>query len=598
MLQSTSIDDRIDANILNEIKNIAIPGRTVRHTCPACSHSRKPANRKIKCFTVTNDGDGIVFNCFHCGVSDCIPLEDRPTRSSLPSPRPKNSVVMMVKEKSRLDVDKLGEKAVEWLGGRGISEETARVYGVKQTVRFMQTTGRKEGVICFPYFNSGEPYAWKMRAVSSKAFQCSGAPSTLFGIEHVEVGEPLIIVEGEMDVLAMREAGIYSVGLPHGSLDKPLADGAAEFEDTPKLKALWEAREHIEAAPYIYIALDDDKAGNITSEEIARRVGKEKCWRVSFGEHNDANGALLSGGSDLVKDIVAQAEPWPVSGLYDAMSYKDEVMTLYDKGLGKGLSTGYASIDTYYTIAPGQLTVVTGVPGSGKSELLDQILLNMAEREGHCFALCSFENEPYYHIPKLISKRLRKPFFNGSFPRATSSEVEAAYEWVNRHFCFLHQKDGSLTDIEDIIDRIKASVLRYGVRGVVIDPYNFISKKNKEMSETDWVSEMLTKLKLLATSLDLHIWFVAHPTKMQRGQDGKVLVPSGYDISGSANWFNKTDCGITVHRPDNTSRVDVHVWKMRFAWLGKKGQCSMAYNPISTTYEEVPEESGVWDTDF
>ena len=218
-------------------------------------------------------------------------------------------------------------------------------------------------------------------------------------------------------------------------------------------------------------------------------------------------------------------------------------------------------------------------------------MINLASSEGWTFAVCSFENEPRYHLPKLLSKHLSKPFFKGPSPRATREEVERGLEWVNDHFFFLHQKDGSLTEIDDIISRIKIAVLRYGVRGVIIDPYNFISKSTKDMSETDWVSEMLTKLKLLATQLEIHIWFVAHPTKMQRGQDGKIMVPGGYDISGSANWFNKTDNGITVHRTKESPTIaEIHVWKIRFAWLGKMGNTKLSYNTVTTRYEEIPEE--------
>jgi len=496
----------------------------------------------------------------------------------------------MVVAKSRLEPSPLDKTALEWLANRGISEEVANEYSLLSTLYRFNGERERRGAICFPYTNDGSIYSWKLRSLAGKFYSCSGSPSTLFGIENISIGNDLFIVEGEMDVLAMRMAGYKAVSMPHGALDKPLSE-AGGFSSVQKLKSLGDANEYIEAAGRVFIALDNDGPGDITSEEIARRVGKEKCWRVKFGEHKDANDALLAEGVAFMQLCVKKAEPWPVSGLYDAMTYRDEVFNGYDNGVGAGKTTGYRTVDNLYTVADGQLTVVTGVPGSGKSEWCDQLMINLASSEGWTFAVCSFENEPRYHLPKLLSKHLSKPFFKGPSPRATREEVERGLEWVNDHFFFLHQKDGSLTEIDDIISRIKIAVLRYGVRGVIIDPYNFISKSTKDMSETDWVSEMLTKLKLLATQLEIHIWFVAHPTKMQRGQDGKIMVPGGYDISGSANWFNKTDNGITVHRTKESPTIaEIHVWKIRFAWLGKMGNTKLSYNTVTTRYEEIPEE--------
>ena len=80
---------------------------------------------------------------------------------------------------------------------------------------------------------------------------------------------------------------------------------------------------------------------------------------------------------------------------------------------------------------------------------------------------------------------------------------------------FLYQADGSLSSLDSIITRMKIAVMRHGVRGIIIDPYNYIAR-DQDTSETDWISEMLTKLRVFAQAHSIHIWFVAHPTKMMR----------------------------------------------------------------------------------
>jgi twinkle protein len=170
-------------------------------------------------------------------------------------------------------------------------------------------------------------------------------------------------------------------------------------------------------------------------------------------------------------------------------------------------------------------------------------------------------------------------------------EANAAFDHINGHFSFVHQDDGSLADLDGILDRLRIAILRFGIRGAVIDPYNFISRDNRDKSETEWISDMLTKVKAFAMGHGIHIWFVAHPTKMQRGADGRIPPPGGFDISGSAAWFAKADCGLTVHREKDAPTIaQIHVWKCRFSWVGKQGQTNLLYNVGTTQYQEMQQE--------
>jgi twinkle protein len=389
----------------------------------------------------------------------------------------------------------------------------------------------------------------------------------------------------------MAEAGIKAVSIPNGASMK-VTEGKIDPAEDTKFKFLWSAREYIDAAKRVFIATDMDLPGEAVAEELARRVGKEKCWRVRFPEGiKDANDLLMRDGKEAVRKVTETAEAWPVEGLYDANHFEKSVWELFEKGVGRGESTGYANVDEIYTIVPGQVTIVTGIPSSGKSEFIDQIMVNMSEIRGWKFGICSFENEPRLHISKLISKRVGKPFFTGYHERMTKHEYEAAYSHIQEHFAFVHQDDGGLANLDSILDRLRVAVLRYGIRGAVIDPYNFISRDGRESSETEWISDMLTKVKAFAMGHGIHIWFVAHPTKMQRSADGRIPVPGGYDISGSAAWFAKADCGVTVHREKEDPHVgQIHVWKCRFSWVGKQGQANLIYDIATTKYREMQQD--------
>lgn len=61
----------------------------------------------------------------------------------------------------------------------------------------------------------------------------------------------------------------------------------------------------------------------------------------------------------------------------------------------------------------------------------------------------------------------------------------------------------------------RAAVLRHGIRGLVIDPYNELDhQRPSRQTETEYVSQMLTKIKRFAQHHDCHVWFVAHPKQV------------------------------------------------------------------------------------
>lgn len=563
------------------IRKMALSHGQTRTICPYCSHQRR-YNKRDRCLSVKTDNDGIVYNCQHCGVKGVI-REDRRV----------NNVVPMEKKpavrRDPADSPALEQRHYDWLlNERGISKETADKLGLFKSEQFFPAVGEKQDAVGFPYFDAdGMIVSAKMRSIQSKAFTCWQSPPAFFNLRNMTEGEDFIIVEGELDAAAMLEAGVNAVSVPNGAPMK-VVDGKITPEEDSKFRFLWNAKDLIEKAKRVVIAVDKDSQGEALAEEIARRVGRDRCWRVEWPEGiKDANDYLRANGKEALAAFVAKPTPWPINGLYDALKFEAQINELYENGVGRGASTGYDNVDDLYTIVPGQMTVVTGIPSSGKSEFVDQIMVNLAEEQRWSFAICSFENEPRLHIAKLMSKRARKPFFEGRFNRMPKHEMKAALDWVNDHFVFLHQEDGGLSDLDSILERLRAAVLRMGVRGAVIDPYNFIERP-RDVSETEWISTMLTKIKSFCMAHGIHIWFVAHPTKLQRGQDGKLPVPKGYDISGSAAWFAKADCGMTVHRiPDeNPLEAQIHIWKVRFSWVGKQGETRLYYDVGTTRYND------------
>jgi hypothetical protein len=131
---------------------------------------------------------------------------------------------------------------------------------------------------------------------------------------------------------------------------------------------------------------------------VSRRIGKDRCKLVKLADCKDFNELFLRDGGAAVTDAIDKAEPYPVQGISSAKDFSARLNDLWNKGTGTGESTGYKSVDQIYTVVPGQLTVVTGYPSSGKSNFVDQIMVNLARDKDWKFALCSFENAPEIHI--------------------------------------------------------------------------------------------------------------------------------------------------------------------------------------------------------
>ena len=541
-----------------------------RIACPSCSETRKKKHEKTLSVTINPDGTKLYF-CHHCGESGSL---FRPKNNYL-----KESKVTRIQPRATVD-----ESAIKnFFNSRGILWSQDIDLPVISGKRYFNGFGELD-TVGFVYGDQSQPSAIKWRAINQKAFTQEGAARQFYGIEFIpDDAKELIIVEGECDALALASAGIAAVSCPNGA-PQMVSGKSFSPEDDNKFSYIWEARELIDRCDKIILATDNDKAGHALAEEIARRIGRAKCWAINYPTGcKDANEVIQHHGVEALKDVVSKSQPLPLKGVYSAKSYIQDVHDIFAKGVGSGESTGITSVDDLFTIAEGQLSIVTGVPSSGKSEFVDQIMVNLAQNCSWKFAVASFENPPHFHIAKLSEKIVGKAFFEGEAERMTNKELTDCSNFIDKHFVFLDSRDGAVSTIDSIIDRAKQAVMRLGIRGLVIDPYNYI-EKNTQSDESQSISSMLTKVTAFAKAHGVHVWFIAHPAKMYPREDGSMPIPTGMSISGSAAWFAKADLGVTVHRIGDDT--EIHCWKSRFKWIGKQGAVPLAYDKSTGRYSE------------
>lgn len=256
----------------------------------------------------------------------------------------------------------------------------------------------------------------------------------------------------------------------------------------------------------------------------------------------------------------------------------------YDRPLYRGLSTGWESFDQLYRVAPGLVNVWTGIPGHGKSEFLDALMVNMADKHGWRIAYLSPENNPQeMHVQKIAEKAVGKQMFG--HVRMSKAEYSGAVEaWMTKHFFFFQQGHGGAS-LDQVL--LEADRIRPAINALVIDPWNRLeARRPASVSETEYILECLRNASRFAerTGISLHI--VAHPTKLENDfKTGAIKIPGPYNISGSAHWFNAMDNGFTVFRNMTTGKVEVHVQKIRFKNHGEIGMQSFDYDRISGRYK-------------
>jgi twinkle protein len=532
-----------------------VTGREVWFLCPF--HKETTASFHIR----VREQD---FKCFGCGVGgDVIDLEMRATGEQnarvaaerilaeygvQPEPA-KVRPIRQVEERPMAWGQALSDLAEEWLKSRGISVPVALRNGV---------TG-ENNAITFLYLNEGEVVNAQHRTLSAKGFRFDpGKPVIPFGLDDCEGQAEVVIVEGVMDKLAIEEAtGRIAV------LAMPSA--------TPSSDCYALAAEACKAASKVIVAVDNDEPGWKLRDELIRRLGADKCWTVEWTGYKDANEVLLEHGGDGVVMGLERAVPQPVDGVFTIDDSWEAIERLYAEGLGRGASTGWASLDRYYTVRRRQLTVITGTPGSGKSMFADALLMNLAKSNWEwTFAICSPEMQPLErHWATLLSMWAGQPFGEGPTPRMDKETLRQGKEFLRDKFFMVLPEEPTL---EAVTERFLWTHARHGVQGLLLDPWNELDHSRPgSMSETEWCNQQLRKLKRTGWHHDVWVGLIAHPTKMYRNkQTGLYDVPTLYDISGSAAFYNKCDNGLVIVRDkgDESKPVEVHVQKIRYQEIG------------------------------
>lgn len=552
-------------------------------TCPECSAQRK--KKQARCLSVNVELG--VWNCAHCSWTGTLKDGGRKTEMA------HWQKPVYVRPEPKAAPDMLDPALVQWAAARSIPAAVLRRNRISLQTVYMPQIEERVKAVCFPYYRGAELINAKYRDREKNFRMEAGAERVLYGLNDIDPAR-VVIVEGEADKLAVEVAGITScVSVPDGAPAINAKNYASKFS------FLEADEEAVSAVREWVIAVDNDPPGTRLEEELVRRFGVENCKRVTWPEGcKDANDVLMKHGAQKLRECIAQAQEFPIAGVVYIGSLKKEIELLYEQEETAGISTGWQGFDQYYTVQAGELTVVTGVPGSGKSNWLDALIVNLARNHEWIIPIFSPENQPARrHAARLMEKFIREPFRAGPTRRMSPERRDEALEWCDFYFPMILPEEEQDWNLDNIFKIAKALLRRHGIKGLVIDPWNELEHtRPAHMNESEYVGLQLKKMRQFARRTGLHIWLVAHPTKLYRNKDGKYPMPTLYDINGSANFFNKPDNGIVLYRDkgDQNAPVEVHVQKIRLRETGELGVMNFRYNKVLADYEEMVGPKDMW----
>lgn len=528
--------------------------------CPACSDTRSSKHKTDKSLSYNIDKE--TGYCHHCQATFVGEGKQKKEKQ-------KEYVRPVFNNTTTLS-----EKLVKWFQGRGISQQTLIDLKISEGSAWMPQTSKEENTIQFNYFRDGELINVKYRDGAKNFKMVKDAELIFYNLDAIKGEASVVICEGEIDALSWHEAGVTNVlSVPNGA------------SKATKLDYLENCYEQLKDKTTIYLSTDDDEPGRMLRDELARRFGYEICRIIDFDGLKDANEYLIYHDAEKLKLLIENAREFPIDGVYSVMDIYDDLYHIYKNGLPQGPKTGDTKLDGHIGFMAGEMTVITGIPGHGKSIFLDQIALGLAIESGWKFAACSPESYP---IPLYFS-RLIKRIIGRKFSKNHMSEAEfkQVTDWLKDKFYMIMPPEGITLD--SVLEKARVLVMQKGVNGLIIDPWNRIEKNQPaHLNEGQWVAICLTKIIEFARRSGVHVFLVAHPTKMQKDkQNINYLVPNMYSISGSAHFFNMTHNGLTVYRNNETQKTELHIQKVKWEHLGKIGMVEYKYNVDNTRFDDV-----------
>ena len=495
--------------------------------CPNCDDRR--TDKHDKSLKINHDNG--VGKCFYC---DALTFKES-------NQIDRSEKVYIYPTQEWRNFTKLSDKLVKWFWDkRRISQNTLNQFEISEEKIYFPQKKKEENAIVFNYLEGQKLVNKKYRSAEKNFTQHKGGKPIFYNINNIIDSDVVYIVEGEIDVLSFYEVGVKNcISLPNGANDND------DF---------WlNSEKYLKDVKHFVIATDNDSKGIEVRDKIAQRLGRYRCTFIEW-IGKDANDDLVS---SKIKDSLASEKRFSIGGTFTSMDLLDETLKLFNEGMPKTIfpkNKMFGKFNEDFSIMMGQLTVVTGIPSHGKSSFIDWYALNLVNDYDYKLSIYSPEHNPLgLYNSKYVSLATGKPFFGNK--RMSENDLYRYTDWSREKLYFTTSEVGTDANWDWLLEKFKEQMFTYGINIFIIDAWNKVLMP-KGMMGKDAIDNILTRLTSFCVQYNVHVFLVAHPTKMKKNEKtNKYDIPDLYSVSGSSDFRNQTHNGLCVYRefPDEDS---------------------------------------------
>jgi KaiC/GvpD/RAD55 family RecA-like ATPase len=449
--------------------------------------------------------------------------------------------------------------------------------------RFFREAGTVKALV-IPYLVNGNVVFAKYRTLppSPKDFTSStGWDAPLYNGEVLnEDIHDVVFVEGETNTISLLNHGVHNiVGVPGANIKK-----ATWIEQLDKM---------IETGLKVYILYDDDKVGRKSAQEIASRIGYDKCYRMMLPRFEvvvpvdqcklcDKEGWALASGVDkhvpcehkrLGKDInewfqigggtletfeemkkaAVLFDVTGVTGVTDALQQiEDELNGKVD--LAPTYTSQYPELNKLVGFEDGDIIDIVAPEKVGKTTLGLNLLDHMVKTYGEDGLLVCLEMTQARLAKKWVSlvTGWEDKIVEAGTPEAKVklAELKVAVKQARdiqqtRTADLYFAYPQMVKEPEDVFKLIRDCIRRYGVKWVMFDNVQRLcddTLKN-QAHRTVHMSQISKGFAKLAKDYRIKLIRILQPKRIEKGQ-----VITTNDVDGSSQVAKDCDCMITMWR--------------------------------------------------
>jgi twinkle protein len=552
--------------------------------CPICNSTRRPEHQKEKKLAVNIKKSPMMWRCNHCTEYGAVITEEYMKKAK---------VKPMMKTPEFLNIS---EPLVKWFWEkRKISIKTLKHFDISLSLEpVIQNKTSDPGnkgkyitrkCINFKYKMNSMLVNIKFRDPDKNFKMVSGASLIPFNIDSVlnKDTKRCVIVEGEIDCMAYHEVGIKEIiSVPNGAAiteeEKRIYENTGEIKvisniNLEYLDLVIDRLSHIEE---FIIATDDDPPGVKLREELARRLGYERCKYIKFGDYrdeennplNDPNELLIKKGKDALFRSLEMAVSFPIDNVSIASDHLDMMIKNYREGKTRGVSTGYETLDPHFNWVRGWPIVFNGFPNMGKTSFVINLIVISAVKYNWKWGIYCPENYP---IPDLIETFVEvligKTIKPGYSKRVTEEELkDVTKNFIDKYFFFIDDEDGYTP--EKLRNTKKRLIRQYGIVGFLTDPWTSLNHDDvlKRGGIDEYTRHELNAEVRLTTKYNLINVICHHPKTIKTKTDADKP-PAVFELTGGKYWWIKMYAALTIHQEKyedwKNNRVGIHSQKIK-----------------------------------